>query len=187
MTWITFTTFGLLGGILSSTVIGYILGLISQISNITQRQKSSSELIGLSSSLILLGIFESFNLCYRLFFRGKRFVRIGFINSLIGGVLIALICVYSLTYTNIHTLKNDLVKQGTVRNYNEAELVVKKFLFRETGTRGPSALFIFSVIKHPFLFLAISVSCLISLWTLMPKKAIRAIDLAKGVGVVKKY
>lgn len=166
MTIIIFAIFGIVGGGLTTIPIVYIIHFILQIPNVDKNPENLGNGIGLVNTFIIIGIFQSFKLCYRLFYKGKYSVKIGFVGALFISTMTATASIYSTTQT---------------------ELYISKKVFMLDISYLYNFLSYSILTLHPILFLVIFISCFISIWKTMPESIQNIVDFANIFGIIEKW
>jgi hypothetical protein len=133
---------------------------------------------------VILTLFSTTDLCYRLIYKGRLYVEIGLVGSLFVSLLVTGVTGYSLARTELHIVTTRLVKQRLARTTDEASHAVEAFVSERTGTHGVAAIMAFSVLQHPILLASVLISCLISFWTTIPRRARKALEVAEALGIV---
>lgn len=168
-----FSIVGIIAGGIGAILIAYVIHFFTQIPNIPKG--NISEGIELMQILVIIGIFQSFKLAYRHFFKNVGGllnpgpVKIGFIGAIFISTVVSMASIYASTKTELHIVKKDLVAKAKVASYEEANQVIENQVYRKTNKKGLPAYIEFSVRMHPFFLAAVFLSCFVFVWTTMPK------------------
>lgn len=157
---IIFAVFGMIGGALAVIPVEYITHLILQVPAFTKDQENLSGLLEIINIIIFIGIFESWKMCYRIFYKGKSF-RIGIIGAMITSLLVAFSVTSATVLTEIYIAKGVIV--------------------RDVAVIG------FSAKVHPILLAVIFISGFISIWTTMPNGLREIVKFAEIIEIVEEY